>query len=269
MSLGLHHTAACLLQGHGRDFPDSNATSRLSPYLAIGVISARRCLAEAREANRGRLDGGRAGPATWIGELVWREFYRHVLVGFPRVSMNRAFKPTTERLPWRYDETLFRAWCEGRTGFPIIDAGMRQLAGTGWMHNRLRMIVAMFLSKDLFIDWRWGERHFMRHLVDGDLASNNGGWQWSASTGTDAAPYFRLLNPWLQSRRFDPDGEFIRRWVPELCGVSPRVLHNPAMLARARQSGLAYDPPVCDHAAAGRNVIQAFKNLPVAQDHQG
>ena len=246
--------------GRLRDFPGSDATSRLSPYLAIGVISPRRCLLEAREANRGRLNSGRAGPTTWISELVWREFYRHVLVGFPRVGMNRAFKPAAERLPWRYDEELFRAWCEGRTGYPIIDAGMRQLSRTGWMHNRLRMITAMFLSKDLFIDWRWGERHFMRHLVDGDLASNNGGWQWSASTGTDAVPYFRVFNPWRQSKKFDPEAEFIRRWVPELRGVDPRVLHNPTLLARERRAGLAYAQPVCDHAAARRSAIRAFRN---------
>ncbi|HVP12097.1 MAG TPA: deoxyribodipyrimidine photo-lyase [Phycisphaerae bacterium] len=245
-----------------RDFPGSEATSRLSPYLAIGVISPRRCLAEARQANRGRLNDGRAGPATWISELVWREFYRHVLIGYPRVSMNRAFKPATERLPWRHDEEPFQAWCEGRTGFPIVDAGMRQLFRTGWMHNRLRMIVAMFLSKDLFIDWRRGEQHFMRHLVDGDLANNNGGWQWSASTGTDAVPYFRVFNPWLQSRKCDPDGEFIRRWVPELRCVDPRVLHHPPLLARERRAGLAYAQPICDHEAARQRVIEAFRNLP-------
>ena len=249
-----------------RDFPDMDATSRLSPYLTLGVISPRRCLAEARAANQGQLDGGKAGPTTWIGELIWREFYRHVLVGFPRVGMNRAFKPVTEKLRWRHDEERFRAWCEGRTGFPIVDAGMRQLAQTGWMHNRLRMIVAMFLSKDLLIDWRWGERHFMRHLVDGDLASNNGGWQWSASTGTDAVPYFRVFNPFLQAKKFDPDGDFIRRWVPELGGVDRRVLHDPALLARERRAGLAYAEPVCDHAAARQRVIEAFRNLPKVQE---
>ena len=207
------------------------------------------------------MNGGAPGPATWISELIWREFYRHVLVGFPRVGMNRAFKPATERLPWRADEGRFRAWCEGRTGYPIVDAGMRQLAQTGWMHNRLRMIVAMFLSKDLFIDWRRGERHFMRHLVDGDLASNNGGWQWSASTGTDAAPNFRVFNPFAQSRKFDPDGEFIRRWVPELGGADARVLHDPALLACERRAGLAYVEPVCDHSVARQHVIAAFRTL--------
>jgi len=242
-----------------RDFPGIDATSRLSPYLTLGVISARRCLAEALAANGGRLDRGMPGATTWITELVWREFYRHLLVAFPRVSMNRAFQPATEAVPWRYDEREFRLWCEGRTGYPIVDAGMRQLAQSGWMHNRLRMIVAMFLAKDLLIDWRWGERHFMRHLVDGDLASNNGGWQWAASTGTDGVPYFRVFNPFLQAKRFDPDGDFIRRWVPELSDVDCRALHDPKLLARARADGLVYPAPLVDHAAARRRVLQAFQ----------
>jgi deoxyribodipyrimidine photo-lyase len=245
-----------------RDYPACDGTSRLSPYLAHGVLSPQRCLVEAREANADAVARGQPGVATWITELIWREFYRHVLVGFPRVGMNRAFRPATERLQWRRDDEQFRAWCEGRTGYPIVDAGMRQLAQTGWMHNRVRMIVAMFLSKDLFIDWRRGEQHFMSHLVDGDLASNNGGWQWSASTGTDAVPYFRIFNPWSQSKRLDPDGEFIRRWVPELGAVDRQALHDPALLARERHAGLPYPEPICDHAAARRSAVAAFKNLP-------
>jgi len=251
-----------------RDCPSLDGTSRLSPYLAHGAISPRRCLAEAREANAGRLNGGWSGSATWISELIWREFYRHVLVGFPRVGMNRAFKPATERVAWRHDEDRFAAWCEGRTGFPIVDAGMRQLATTGWMHNRLRMITAMFLSKDLLIDWRWGERYFMRRLVDGDQASNNGGWQWSASTGTDAVPSFRVFNPWLQSKKFDGDGAFIRRWLPELRGVDARVLHDPTKLARARLEGLAYAEPICDHQIERRRAIAAFRKLPSTAKHK-
>jgi deoxyribodipyrimidine photo-lyase len=248
-----------------RDFPGIDATSRLSPYLTLGVISARHCLTEALAANKGRLDRGIPGATAWITELIWREFYRHLLVGFPRVCMNRAFNPATERVPWRYDEREFRIWCEGRTGYPMVDAGMRQLAQTGWMHNRLRMIVAMFLTKDLLIDWRWGERYFMQSLVDGDLASNNGGWQWAASTGTDTVPYFRVFNPFLQARRFDPEGHFIRRWVPELSGVDCRVLHDPARLARARRDGLVYAEPVCDHPTARQRAIQAFKKLAKTQ----
>lgn len=244
-----------------RDIPAADGTSRLSPYLALGVISPRRCLAEAREANRGRLDGGRAGPDTWISELVWREFYRHVLVGFPRVSMNRAFKLETERLRWRDDPPSFNTWCAGRTGFPIVDAGMRELAATGWMHNRVRMITAMFLTKDLLIDWRRGERHFMRHLVDGDLASNNGGWQWSASTGTDAAPYFRIFNPLSQGQRYDPSGDYIRAWVPELRSLPAAALHDLSRLDERARARLDYPPPVCDHQVARQQAIELFRRL--------
>lgn len=242
-----------------RDFPAADATSRLSPYLATGVISPRRCVYEALDANRGRISAGKPGPTTWINELIWREFYRHVLVAFPRVSMGQAFKPETEAVPWRYDENDFSAWCAGRTGVPIVDAGMRQLAQTGWMHNRLRMIVAMFLTKDLLIDWRWGERHFMRHLVDADLASNNGGWQWAASTGTDAVPYFRIFNPYTQGRRFDPDGTFIRQYVPELRDLDPRAIHDPAALTQATHSARDYPAPICDHGVARQRALEAFK----------
>lgn len=241
-----------------RDRPAAEGTSRLSPYLTLGVLSPRRCLAEARDANDGRLDTGRAGPVTWINELIWREFYQHVLVAFPRVSMGRAFQPPTERLPWRTADADFAAWCAGRTGVPIVDAGLRQLAATGWMHNRLRMIVATYLAKDLLIDWRRGEQHFMRHLVDGDLASNNGGWQWAASTGTDAVPYFRIFNPYTQARKFDPDGEFIREWVPELRDVAMRALHDPAGLTEQR-AALDYPAPLCDHTAARQRAIEVFK----------
>ncbi|HUU82823.1 MAG TPA: deoxyribodipyrimidine photo-lyase [Phycisphaerae bacterium] len=242
-----------------RDFPATDGTSTLSPYLAAGVLSPRQCLWAALEANNGRLDSGKKGVTTWISQLIWREFYRHVLIGFPRVCMNRPFRLETDRVPWRCDEQQYRSWCQGRTGVPIVDAGMRQLAQTGWMHNRLRMIVAMFLTKDLFIDWRWGERHFMRHLVDGDFASNNGGWQWSASTGTDAAPYFRIFNPISQSRRFDRDGEFIRRFVPELGGLPAEAIHEP-------HSGPSpphdYPKPIVDRSTVRERVTRAFRRLP-------
>ncbi len=244
-----------------RDHPGGDGTSRLSPYLTHGVLSPRRCLVEARDANAGRLDGGRAGPATWVNELIWREFYRHVVVGFPQVSMNRAFRVETEKLRWRESDRDLAAWCAGRTGYPIVDAGMRELAETGWMHNRVRMIAAMFLSKQLLLDWRLGERHFMQHLVDGDLASNNGGWQWSASTGTDAAPYFRIFNPFLQSRRFDPDGAYIRRYVPELRSVAAAALHDPKALSDQDRARLNYPPLLCDHAAARKRAIAAFQLL--------
>lgn len=239
-----------------RDFPAIEGTSGLSPYLSAGVLSPRTCLEAALVANDGRSSGGNGGIATWITELIWREFYRHILIGFPRVCVNRPFLASTEGLPWQHDERLFRAWCEGRTGFPIVDAAMRQLAETGWMHNRLRMIAAMFLTKDLFIDWRWGEAHFMRHLVDGDFASNNGGWQWSASTGTDAAPYFRVFNSYSQSRRFDPDGAFIRRYIPELADLTGDSVHEPD-LAHVRQAG--YPAPIVDRTQTRERVLAAFR----------
>ncbi|MBL0921370.1 MAG: deoxyribodipyrimidine photo-lyase [Phycisphaerales bacterium] len=244
-----------------RDFPAEPGTSRTSPYLAVGSISARQCLIAALAANDGRADGGERGPECWISELIWREFYRHILVGYPRVSMGRAFKAETERIPWSYDEEQFRRWTEGRTGFPIVDAAMRQLLQTGWMHNRLRMIAAMFLTKDLLIDWRWGERHFMRHLIDGDLAQNNGGWQWSASTGTDAAPYFRIFNPFSQSRKFDPTGAFIRRYVPELADLSDEDIHEPSALPGLLRAGIDYPEPMVDHALARDRAVAAFQAL--------
>jgi deoxyribodipyrimidine photo-lyase len=174
--------------------------------------------------------------------------------------MGRAFKPDTEQIQWKDDDEAFAAWCEGRTGYPIVDAGMRQLQREGWMHNRLRMITAMFLTKDLFLDWRRGERHFMRHLVDGDLASNNGGWQWSASTGTDAQPYFRIFNPITQGQRFDPDGTYVRRYVPELEELSGKSVHEPW-----RHGGLfgggGYPERIVDHAEARDHALAAFKAL--------
>ncbi len=241
-----------------RDFPAVDGTSTLSPYLSAGVISPRQCLEGAIVANGGRVSSGLPGASTWINELIWREFYRHILMGFPRVCKSRPFKLETDKLPWRKDHKQFEAWCAGRTGFPLVDAGMRQLVQTGWMHNRLRMVVAMFLSKDLFIDWRWGERFFMQHLVDGDFASNNGGWQWSASTGTDAAPYFRIFNPFSQSRKFDPKGEFIKRFVPELSSLANRAVHGPSP---AEADATDYFVPIVDRGESRKKVVQEFKKL--------
>jgi deoxyribodipyrimidine photo-lyase len=175
--------------------------------------------------------------------------------------MHRAFQRATERLEWNDDDDHFRAWCEGRTGYPIVDAAMRQLMHTGWMHNRLRMIVAMFLSKNLFLDWRRGERFFMQHLVDGDLSANNGGWQWAASTGTDAAPYFRIFNPCAQSKKCDPDGVFIRRFVPELAQVEVAAIHDPSRIPAPLRGTIDYPEPIVDHAATRRRAIEAFKAL--------
>ncbi|WZB73011.1 FAD-binding domain-containing protein [Achromobacter xylosoxidans] len=191
-------------------------------------------LRAAQAANLGELDSGKAGIATWINELLWREFYQHLLAAYPELSMHRPMKPETAHVPWRDAPEDLLAWQEGRTGIPIVDAAMRQLLALGWMHNRLRMVTAMFLSKNLLIDWRLGEAWFMAHLVDGDLAANNGGWQWSASTGADAVPYFRVFNPLSQSRKFDPDGVFLREWLPELAHLPGDAIHDPSPMERAR-----------------------------------
>ncbi|MEJ5864414.1 deoxyribodipyrimidine photo-lyase [Pseudomonas farsensis] len=243
-----------------RDLPATAGTSELSAYLAAGVISPRQCLHAALASNRGEFDSGNAGVQTWVSELLWREFYKHILVGYPQVSRHRAFREHTEALPWRNAPDDLQAWKEGRTGFPLIDAAMRQLLHTGWMHNRLRMIVAMFLSKNLLIDWREGERHFMRHLIDGDLAANNGGWQWSASTGTDSVPYFRIFNPVTQSQRFDPKGTFIRHWLPELQGLSDKIIHLPVKSADLFAT-TRYLSPIVDLDSSRQRALQAFKGL--------
>ncbi|MEJ2087002.1 MAG: deoxyribodipyrimidine photo-lyase [Gammaproteobacteria bacterium] len=219
-----------------RDYPDKAATSRLSAYLSVGAISGRTCF------HRARLGGAGPGVDAWLNELIWREFYRHVVAAFPRVSRGRAFKAEMDDLQWRDDATALDAWKSGRTGYPLVDAGMRQLARTGFMHNRLRMLTAMFLTKHLLIDWREGERHFMAHLRDADFPSNNGGWQWSASTGTDAVPYFRIFNPTSQAKKFDPNGSFVRKWVPELA-----------------DGGSSYPPPIVDHARARARALDFFR----------
>ncbi|HDZ55925.1 MAG TPA: deoxyribodipyrimidine photo-lyase [Pseudomonas xinjiangensis] len=242
-----------------RDRPDQDGTSRLSPYLVSGVLSPRQCLHAAIAANRGEFDAGNAGATTWINELLWREFYKHILVCYPHVSRHRAFRENMEKLPWRNDPKALEAWKQGQTGIPIIDAAMRQLLATGWMHNRLRMLTAMFLSKNLLIDWREGERWFMRQLIDGDLAANNGGWQWSSSTGTDSAPYFRIFNPVTQSRKFDPDGLFIRQWVPELEHLSNKQIHQPPI--DDLFSATSYPAAIVDLGDSRRRALDAFKGL--------
>jgi deoxyribodipyrimidine photo-lyase len=244
-----------------RDFPAKPGTSQLSAYLAAGVISPRQCLHAALQSNQGEFDSGKVGAVTWINELLWREFYKHILVGYPRVSRHRAFRTETEALAWRDAPDDLAAWQEARTGLPIIDAAMRQLLETGWMHNRLRMVVAMFLTKNLLIDWREGERFFMRHLIDGDLAANNGGWQWSASTGTDSAPYFRIFNPISQSEKFDSEGLFIKHWLPELAGLNKKEVHDPA--SAGGLFGVAnYPAPIVNLGASRERALAAFKNLP-------
>lgn len=247
-----------------RDFPAKPGTSRLSAYLVAGVISPRQCLHAALMSNHGEFETGNVGCVTWINELLWREFYKHTLVGSPRVSRHRAFRPETEAVPWRDAPEELAAWQEARTGLPIIDAAMRQLLETGWMHNRLRMVVAMFLTKNLLIDWRLGERFFMQHLIDGDLAANNGGWQWSSSTGTDSAPYFRIFNPLSQSERFDGEGRFIKRWLPELGDLNRKDIHNPAAMGGLFGVG-DYPKPMVDLRASRERALAAFKGLPHRQ----
>ncbi|MEM1231068.1 MAG: deoxyribodipyrimidine photo-lyase [Pseudomonadota bacterium] len=247
-----------------RDLPAVDGTSALSPYLSIGAISARSCLAAALKTNGDRLFGGNPGASTWISELVWRDFYRHVVIHYPHVNKHRAFKEDTDALPWRHDKGELAAWQEGQTGYPLVDAAMRQLNDTGWMHNRLRMVAAMFLSKHLLMDWRLGERYFMERLVDGDFAANNGGWQWSASTGTDAAPYFRIFNPTSQAERYDADGAFVLAHVPEL---KPLATHLEGRRRKhffepwtAPQPAPDYPAPIVDHKFARERALAAFKS---------
>jgi len=250
-----------------RDFPARPGTSQLSAYLVAGVVSPRQCLHAALQANQGEFDSGNTGTVTWINELLWREFYKHILVGYPRVSRHRAFRPETEALAWRHAPEELTAWQQARTGLPIIDAAMRQLLETGWMHNRLRMVVAMFLTKNLLIDWREGERFFMRHLIDGDLAANNGGWQWSASTGTDSAPWFRIFNPLSQSEKFDREGLFIKRWLPALNDWDSRSVHSPNAQRELFRT-TDYPAPIVDLAQSRARALAAFKRLPSRQDMQ-
>ncbi len=244
---------------------DLNGTSQLSPYLRFGMISARQAVVAVQVAEVRATEGlARKSAETWLNELIWREFYMTILYHFPDV-LQQSFRADLRQIPWRNDVQEFAAWCEGRTGYPIVDAGMRQLAHTGWMHNRARMIVASFLVKDLLVDWRWGEGFFMEHLLDGDPAANNGGWQWTAGTGTDAAPYFRIFNPVLQGEKFDPAGEYIRQWVPELTNVPDERIHKPWEMTELLQAevgvkiGRDYPQPVVDHGMARRRTLDVYQ----------
>lgn len=241
-----------------RDMPALAGTSTISPYLAVGILSARQCYQAISMQGRDSLLDGSDGISVWMNEIIWREFYRHLLDAFPKLSRHQPFKKETDQLPWRHHQADFDRWKQGETGFPIVDAAMKQLQLTGWMHNRLRMVTAMFLTKHLFIDWRWGEAYFMSMLVDGDLASNNGGWQWSASTGVDAVPYFRVFNPTRQSQRFDQDGVFIREFLPALKHLSNKDIHMPTS-EQARKIG--YPLPMVEHKAAVEKTKQYFSQL--------
>lgn len=210
-----------------RNYPAMQGTTRLSIHLRFGTVSIRKLVQLATEKSE-----------AWLNELIWRDFYHMILWHFPHVD--KAFKPVYDQIEWRNDPTEFQAWCEGRTGYPIVDAGMRELNQTGFMHNRVRMVTASFLTKHLLIDWRWGEAYFAKKLLDFDLAANNGGWQWAAGTGCDAAPYFRVFNPHLQTEKFDPELKYVRRWVPELGSKD-------------------YPAPIVDHDFARKRVMDAYK----------
>lgn len=240
-----------------RDLPAVDGTSRLSPYLNIGVISVRQCMQALFQDGYFQIED--VGQQTWLDEFLWREFYLQTLFDFPRVSKHQPFKQNTNKIQWRNAPEDLAAWQQGQTGIPIVDAGMRQMLATGWMHNRVRMITAMFLCKNLLIDWRLGESWFMQHLIDGDLAANNGGWQWCASTGMDAVPYFRIFNPVSQSLKFDPNGDYIRKWVPELTHLDAKSIHEP--YAKNPDLELDYPKPIVDLKASRVRAIEAFKQI--------
>jgi deoxyribodipyrimidine photo-lyase len=261
-----HGENAPISRYHGlRNFLDQEGTSKLSPYFHFGMLSARQAAHAAVEAMRSLpVETGRKGAETWLNELIWREFYGQILYHFPNVH-RESFRADLRKIAWVNDEEDFAAWRQGKTGVPVVDAAMRQLVTTGWMHNRARMVVASYLTKDLLIDWRWGERWFLENLLDADVASNNGGWQWSAGTGTDAAPYFRIFNPTSQGIKFDPQGDYVKQWVSELKDVPVEFIHKPwemplevQVQSRCR-IGKDYPAPRVDHAFARERVLNAFK----------
>jgi deoxyribodipyrimidine photo-lyase len=217
------------IYGERRDYPGLDGTSHLGIHLRFGTISIRQLATEALMLS-----------PVFLNELIWRDFYQMILWHFPKLGKGHAFKEVYEKIKWRNNEKEFSAWCEGRTGYPLVDAGMRQLNQTGFMHNRVRMVTASFLSKHLLIDWRWGEAYFAERLLDFDLASNNGGWQWAAGSGCDAAPYFRIFNPTLQQKKFDPGGTYIKKWLPDF-------------------DELNYPEPIVEHSFARERAIRVYK----------
>ena len=249
--------------GQRRDFPAVKGPSYLSVHLRFGTVSVRQL---AREAHT-RAQAGSEGAAVWLSELIWRDFYAQVLANFPHVGAGESFKREYDTIHWDHGphgHKLFDAWCQGRTGYPLVDAAMRQLNQTGYMHNRLRMVVASFLCKDLGVDWRWGEKYFATHLNDFDLSANNGGWQWASSSGCDAQPYFRIFNPVSQSEKFDAEGKFIRRYVPELAGLSGKSIHAPWLVgelelqAAGIELGKTYPHPIVNHAEAREKTLERY-----------
>ncbi|EME46259.1 hypothetical protein DOTSEDRAFT_42802 [Dothistroma septosporum NZE10] len=244
-----------------RNFPTLQSTASLSVHFSAGTLAARTAVRSARDVNSTKkLDGGNPGITTWISEVAWRDFYKHVLAHWPYVCMHKPFKYEYADIEWEYDDEQFKRWCEGNTGFPIVDAAMRQLNNMAHMHNRCRMIVASFLAKDLLLDWRMGEKYFMEHLIDGDFASNNGGWGFSASTGVDPQPYFRIFNPLLQSEKFDEGGDYIRKWVPELAKIEGKSIHAPYERGKGKEAEKAgYPKPMVDHKQAREKALARYK----------
>lgn len=251
----------------GRNRPDIDGTSRLSPHLRFGTVSPLMAISSALESLKRGSQVSRSDVGTWVNELVWREFFQQVLAAYPHAATGpfRDSPIPPSRPPGRGRDRLFDVWCRGQTGYPIVDAGMRQLNQTGWMHNRVRMVVASFLIKDLRIDWQSGERYFMQHLIDGDVAANNGNWQWCASTGTDAMPGYRIFNPTLQGKKFDPEGTYIRTYVPELEQVSRKWIHEPHLMTPSEAEedhcriGIDYPMPIVDHREARREYLDLGK----------
>jgi deoxyribodipyrimidine photo-lyase len=238
-----------------RNYPAIAGTSGLSAAMKFGVIGIRTVWAATTTAlTEARSDETRTGITTWQQELAWREFYQQAMYHFPSLAQG-AYRDSFKHFPWKNDEHHFNAWCEGKTGYPIVDAAMRQLNQTGWMHNRCRMIVASFLTKDLIINWQWGEKYFMQHLIDGDLSANNGGWQWSASSGMDPKP-LRIFNPYTQAQKFDREGDYIRQWVPELKSIATKLILSGDILPLTRHQ-IGYPQPIVDHSVQQR----LFKEL--------
>ncbi len=247
----------------GRDFPAIKGVSYLSTHLRFGMLSIRGLV---REAHR-RMLAGSMGATIWLSELIWRDFYFMILANHPRLAKGASFKPDYDNIVWEQGSVakkLFAAWCEGKTGYPLVDAAMHQLNQSGYMHNRLRMVVASFLTKDLGVDWRWGEAYFAEHLNDFELSSNNGGWQWASSSGCDAQPYFRIFNPITQSEKFDPEGKFIRRYLPQLNNLSKKSIHAPwkaghiELEAVGITLGRDYPLPVVDHDEARKKTLVRY-----------
>ncbi len=249
-----------------RDIPSLEGTSRLSPYLRFGLVSVRVLYAKAVDVARDLPPEKRFRIESFIRQLAWRDFYVQILYHFPYVE-NGAFHRKYDAIPWENNPEWFTAWREGQTGFPLIDAGMRQLNAEGWMHNRLRMVTASFLTKDLLIDWRWGAEYFQSRLLDHDLALNNGGWQWAASTGTDAQPWFRIFNPYEQSKKFDPEGKYIQKYVPELKNSDPALFHQPPKSVggsknrKLERLPADYPDPIVTHAERRLLALEAYKRI--------